>query len=96
MSDNDEHLTRLLNRLAPPARDPLFRVQLMERKERERFRRSVVQLVSVLVVGLVAAGVGMTVGGGSNEMARFIALGIGVGAGVMVYALALKQLFRRF
>lgn len=96
MNDTDENLTRLLNRLAPPARDPLFRVQVMERKERQLFRRRLAWVLGALALMVVATVVGMTAGGGANEMARFMALGVGIGAGVMVYVLALRHVIRRF
>lgn len=35
----DERITAALRHDAPPRRDPVFRVQLLERRERQRFRR---------------------------------------------------------
>ena len=35
----DERITAALQHDAPPARDPLFRLQLLERAEQQRFRR---------------------------------------------------------
>ena len=45
-------LVQLLRADLPAARDPLFRIDVLERRERQRFRR---QLVLVLNVGPVAA-----------------------------------------
>ena len=52
MSDGDASLEALLRADLPPARDPLFRIAVLERRERQRFRR---QLVTTLTVGVFAA-----------------------------------------
>ena len=46
MSDGDERLTAALLADAPPERDPLFRIEVLTRMERARFRRQL--LLSVL------------------------------------------------
>jgi hypothetical protein len=51
MSD-DATLEALLRAELPSAHDPLFRIAVLERLERQRFRR---QLVATLTVGAVAA-----------------------------------------
>ena len=45
-------LVQLLRADLPPARDPVFRIDVLKRRERQRFRR---QLVLVLTVGPVSA-----------------------------------------
>jgi hypothetical protein len=44
----EDMLVQLLRANLPPARDPLFRIDVLERLERRRFRR---QLVLTLTVG---------------------------------------------
>jgi hypothetical protein len=70
MTDIDERITAALRHDAPPLRDPLFRIQLLERAERQRFRRrtqqalaggAAVVAVSALTVG--AGGEAYTAGG---------------------------------
>jgi len=39
MTNIDERITAALQHDAPPPRDPRFRIQLLERRERQRFRR---------------------------------------------------------
>jgi len=95
-SSEDPDLTRLLNRLAPPPQDPLFRVRVMERKQRQWFRRQVIQMVGTLAVGVFAAAVGASFGDGTNEVARIVGLAVALGAGVAVYAVALRNVVRRF
>ena len=52
MDDDDARLVQLLRGDLPPARDPLFRLDVLARRERRRFRR---QLTVALTSGAVAA-----------------------------------------
>jgi hypothetical protein len=52
MNDLETRLTDALHADIPPARDPLFRVELLVRLERARFRRRVGR--SLVVVGVFA------------------------------------------
>jgi hypothetical protein len=88
--ENDERLTQLLLRNAPPLRDPLFRVQVLERRERQRFRRSVVHLlgsVSTLAVTL-AVGINM------DEAARIAVLGAAAAVAVAFHVPLIVRLWR--
>jgi hypothetical protein len=96
MSSNDTHLRQLLTQLAPPAQDPLFRVRVMERKQREWLRRQVIRTAGVLGVGILAATVGTALSGDGNEVPRIVGLGVALGAGLTVYAFALRSLVRRW
>lgn len=59
----DERITGALQQDAPPPRDPAFRFQVLERRERERFRRrgwlAIAGGIGVLAVS------GLTIGAGS-------------------------------
>jgi hypothetical protein len=52
MSDLETRLTAALQADLPPARDPLFRVEVLVRLERARFRRRVGR--ALVVVGVLA------------------------------------------
>jgi hypothetical protein len=47
MSDLDVKLTKVLNADAPPARDAKFRVEVLLRIERSRFKRRVIRTLAV-------------------------------------------------
>lgn len=51
MPDEDATLVQLLRADLPPARDPLFRLDVLARRERQRFRR---QLLVALTFGAVS------------------------------------------
>jgi len=87
IDEKDERLTQRLQQMAPPARDPLFRVRVLERRERNRFRGQV-STVAATVLTLV-------VGSAMSGNAQLIVLGVGLIAGVAIYASAVLQLLRR-
>jgi hypothetical protein len=58
----DDRITAALQHDAPPPRDPLFRVQVLERAERQRFRRrarlAIAGAVGVLLVSVLTVSAG--------------------------------------
>lgn len=61
IDDLDERLGGWLRADAPPERDPLFRVALIERRERQRFRRRSRALLSAAAASAVLPAVAFTV-----------------------------------
>ena len=62
MTNIDDRITAALQHDAPPPRDPVFRIQLLERRERQRFRRQIQQAVAggaaVLIVSALTVSAG--------------------------------------
>jgi hypothetical protein len=62
MTDADERLAAALRHDAPPPRDARFRLQVIERRERRRFRRravgSLTAVTGVAVTSVLAVGAG--------------------------------------
>jgi hypothetical protein len=62
MTNIDERITAALQHDAPPPRDPVFRIQLLERRERQRFRRRAQQALAggaaVLIVSALTVSAG--------------------------------------
>ena len=62
MTNLDERITSALQHDAPPPRDPVFRIQLLERRERQRFRRRTRQALAggaaVLIVSALTVSAG--------------------------------------
>ena len=58
--DLDERIATVLRENAPPRRDPRFRVAILERLERQRFKRRLLLLAvaAIAVVTLVSIGYG--------------------------------------
>jgi hypothetical protein len=74
----DERITAALQHDAPPPRDPLFRIQLLERREQQRFRRRSLQTLAGTAAVLVVSA--LTVSAGSMAY---------VAGSVLLFALAL-------
>jgi len=62
MTNIDQRITTALQHDAPPPRDPVFRIQLLERRERQRFRRRTQQALAggaaVLIVSALTVSAG--------------------------------------
>jgi hypothetical protein len=92
-TDIDERIATLLNADAPPERDPVFRVKLLERRERQRFHRR-----SLAVAGAALASTVIALGGYSAsirvEEAASIALLCTSVAALLVYAPVVLRFLR--
>jgi len=64
--DTDEKILAILRDDAPPRHDPMFRLRVLERIERKRFKHRLTMLVAV--AGVVVAAV--WIGGGLRTVAR--------------------------
>jgi hypothetical protein len=78
MTNIDERITTALRHDAPPARDPAFRLQVLERREQQRFRR---RALHALTAGAAVAVVSvLTVSAGGEAY---------IAGGVLLFALVL-------
>lgn len=91
--DDDQQLSELLRSLAPPERDALFRINVLERRERREFVQRVVLLLGAGVIAVVAYAIAATVGG-TNEVARGLGLSIAGIAAAAMYVPALLKTVR--
>ncbi len=87
----EERFADLVRRQAPPARDPMFRIQVLERRENEQFRsRSYLYLAGAGAV-LVLAAVAIFLRPDSlGDIGVLIAVAIAV-AGCLFYGPALSR-----
>jgi peptidoglycan/LPS O-acetylase OafA/YrhL len=92
----DKAMVELLRKDAPAARDPLFRVQVLERLERSRYRRRLYALLLSAVVLAVLAVIGAAAGGSAREATGVLLFGAAVTAVYFVVAPGMTQLFVRF
>jgi FtsH-binding integral membrane protein len=82
--DNDEKLSQRLQSLAPPDRDPLFRIRVLELRERRQFIRRVALLLGAGLVGVVSYAIAVTVAG-TNDIAHGLGLGVAALMAVAMY-----------
>ena len=72
----DERIAAALQHDAPPARDPLFRIQLLERREEQRFRRQIKQALAVGAAVLVVSALTVTAGSMAYIAGSVLLLGL--------------------
>jgi hypothetical protein len=93
--ERDERISQLLLRNAPPERDPLFRVKVLERRERQRYQRSVWLLLGAVLTIAVALTLGVRMGGGTYyEIARAGLFATAFAVAITVYVPMLMRLWR--
>jgi hypothetical protein len=95
IEQEDDQLTRLLRHHEPPARDPLFRIRVLERRERKRFRQELSLIIGAVVAATAIAAFGVNAGGALEVVARVALLGIAVTTAAVGYARAIGALFGR-
>ena len=93
-TDSDARITSFLNEKAPPTRDPLFRLKVLERRERQRFQRRMATIACSAVVLIAIAWLGHRAGVKVAEAASLALLWsalVGVVLCVPVFARVLRQ-----
>ncbi len=88
--DDDLRLGRLLQTLAPPARDPLFRIEVLEARERRRFVRRATWLLAAGALAVAAYAIAVTAGE-TSELARVSGMTV---AGALAAAMYVPALLR--
>ncbi len=91
--DDDDQVNHLLRNLAPPERDPLFRIRVLERRERRQFVRRVALLVGAGVIAGVAYAFAIA-GSGTNEVAHGLGLAVAAVVAAVIYVPALLMAVR--
>jgi hypothetical protein len=92
----DERLGALLRQDAPPAPDPMFRMKVLERREKMRFRRHSLLLAALALALAVVAWVGISAGGETAETTVALVFGIALAVGYVLYRPAVTRLLQRF
>ncbi len=94
--DRDDRIAHLLNAAAPPARDPLFRLRVMELRERRQFqRRSYTMLAAALLILLLAT-FGVRKGGQALETTGALIVFAALVSGYLAFRGRVLQTLRRF
>lgn len=88
----DEELGRLLRADAPPERDALFRIQVLERRERHRYRRLAMKRL-VVTAALITLPAVLLVDE-PIKAALFVLFGLALSAALVVSFQGLRQALR--
>ncbi len=93
--DPDPRFAELLRRDAPAERDPVFRVEVLCRLERAKYRRRLSALLALGLVLAAIAAVGVGIGGAAREATGVLLVGAALTAAYFIVAPALTQLLSR-
>ena len=92
----DEKVAGLLREDAPPARDPMFRLGVLERRERERFRlRTWLMRAGGLLVAVIAL-VGVSQGSDVAQTTIALLVLAALAMGYVLYRPTVTRLLQRF
>jgi hypothetical protein len=94
-ADVEAAIANLLRDGAPPERDPLFRVAVLECLERARFRRRRRVWLAVALTLAAVAAFGLMAGGGVRDAAGVLLVGAALAAGYFVLLPGVLQLLAR-
>jgi hypothetical protein len=89
----DERIASLLNADAPPERDPVFRIEVLERRERRSFQRLALTLVGAALILIAIASSSYRAGAGIAEAAS-LALLSGALASALFYVPVVAYVLR--
>ena len=91
--DDNDQVSHLLRSLAPAERDPLFRIRVLERRERRQFIRRVALLVGAGAIAAVAYAVAVATPG-TSDVARGLGLAVAAVVAAVIYVPALLMAVR--
>ena len=93
--DLDPRFAELLRKDAPAERDPVFRVEVLCRLERAKYRRRLGALLALALVLAAIAAAGVATGGAAREATIALLIGTALTAAYFIVAPALTQLLAR-
>jgi hypothetical protein len=94
--DKDQRIANLLRADAPPAHDPMFRIKVLERRERRQFQRRLFAMIAGAVVIILVSMSSISFARGSMETAGALAVGTALASSSLAFRGRLLRILRRF
>jgi hypothetical protein len=95
MTKADERITTALRHDAPPPRDPVFRLQVLERRERQRFRRRALHALAAMAAVAVVSALTASAGGEAYTAGSVLLFAMVLVTTAVVYLPGFGRLIRR-
>lgn len=92
----DRRIADLFHADAPPARDPVFRLKVLERRERRQFQRRVFTMLAGMVVILLVLTFAIGTGRGALPPTGVLVVGTAVATAYCAFRGRLRLILRRF
>ncbi len=93
--DSDQRIADLLREDAPAERDPMFRVGVLDRLERAKYRRRLTTVIACAVALAAIALLGVSVGGAVRETTSVLLVVVALATAYFVVAPAVMSLLAR-
>lgn len=94
--DRDDRIVQFLREAAPPARDPVFRLRVLERREQRQFQRRLFTMLAGLLVILLVSTFAIGMGGGSLKATGALVVGAALASAYLAFRGRLLRILRRF
>ena len=94
--ERDHRIEEFLRASAPPARDPVFRLKVLERREQRQFRRRLFSMLAGVFVILLASLFALSQGIGVLVATEALAVGTALASGYLAFRGRLLRTLRRF
>ena len=94
--DRDRRIGNLLRADAPPARDPVFRLRVLERREQRQFQRTLFTILAGALVIVLVSALGIGIGGGALEATGSLVVGAALASAWLAFRGRLLRVLRRF
>jgi heme A synthase len=95
MTNTDERITTAVRRDAPPPHDPVFRLRVLERRERQRFRRRALGSFAAGAAVAVLSALAVRTGGDAYTAGSVLLCALALVMAVVVYLPEFGRLLRR-
>ena len=92
----DDGIVSLLRQGAPAARDPVFRLQVLERREQRQFQRRLYIMLGGLIAIIIVSTLAITLGGGALEITGAPVAGVAVASACLAFRHGLTRILRHF
>lgn len=97
MSEQQDHrIAELLRWAAPAARDPVFRLRVIERREQWLFQRRLYIMLAGIIAIIVVSTLAIIVGGRALEMAGVAVAGVALASACLAFWHGLSRIVRHF
>ena len=94
--DRDDRIVQFLREAAPPARDPVFRLKVLERREQQQFQRRLFTMLGGALLIILASVFAIGIKGAALETAGVLITGAALASSYLAFRGRLLRILRRF
>src|SRR2546423_1330478 len=94
--DRDERIVEFLHADAPPARDPVFRLKVLERREQRQFQRQLFTMLAGALVIILVSVFAIGLGGRALVTTGALVVGAALASASLAFRGRLLWILRRF